>query len=163
MESIFDDQVEYLQPQMDEMIRAKARGIQFNWSVQVKYSQPSMKSIDYDDQENWFRCHDDDDDDDDEEYETPVYMHWWKLQIKYREQLGAKMSVARQRISESGNIQEKSNHVFRLEKCASTCSIRTNSCQQESRTDKMCGGENKHQLLMRVFPHYFDQIVSMNI
>ena len=36
LESYMDDLVEYQQPQMDEMLRANGRGIQFNWSVQVK-------------------------------------------------------------------------------------------------------------------------------
>ena len=66
LESYMDDLVEYLQQQMDEMLRAKGRGIQFYWSVQVKYSTPLMKTVDYDDEENWFRCHDDDDDDEEE-------------------------------------------------------------------------------------------------
>ena len=108
LESFMDNLLEYLQPQMDEMLRAKGRGIQFNCSVPVKYSTPLMKTVDYDDEENWFRCHEDDDDDDDDD-ETPVYLHSGKLQIKNREQLAAKMAEARQRISESGNIQGKSN------------------------------------------------------
>ena len=33
LESFMDDLVEYLQPQMDEMLWAKDRGIQFYWSV----------------------------------------------------------------------------------------------------------------------------------
>ena len=41
LESYMDELVEYLQPQMDKMLLAKGRGIQFNWSVQVKYSTPS--------------------------------------------------------------------------------------------------------------------------
>ena len=49
---------------MVEMLQRNGPGIQFNWSVQVKYSTPIMKTLDYDDEENWFRCHDDDDDDD---------------------------------------------------------------------------------------------------
>ena len=62
LESYFDDLVEYLQQQMDEMLRTNGRGIQINWSVQVRYSTPLMKTVDYDDEKNWFRCHDDDDD-----------------------------------------------------------------------------------------------------
>ena len=103
-----DELLEYLQPQMDQMLRAKDRGIQFCWSVQVKYSTPLM-TVDYDEEVNWFRCHDEDD----EEYETPVYLHSGKLQIKNREQLAAKIAEARQRIIErnSCSIQDKSNQV----------------------------------------------------
>ena len=70
-----------------------------------------MKTVDYDDEENWFRCHDDDDDD--EEYETPLYLHSGKLQINNREQVAAKMAEARQRLTERniGSIQGKSNQV----------------------------------------------------
>ena len=111
LELYLDDLVEYLHPQMDKMLQAKGRGIQFWWSVQVKYSTPLMKTIDYDDEENWFRCHDDDDDDDDE---TPVYLHSGKLQIKNRDQLADKMAEARQLILErnSGSIRGKSNLVI---------------------------------------------------
>ena len=72
-----------------------------------------MKTVDYDDDENWFRCPDDDADDD-EEYETPVYLHSGKLQIKNREQLATNMAEARQRITErnSGSIPSKSNKVI---------------------------------------------------
>ena len=41
LESYRDAMVEYLQPQMDEMLRAKDRGIQFYRSVQVKSAPPS--------------------------------------------------------------------------------------------------------------------------
>ena len=54
LESYFDDLVEYLQPQMDKMLQSKGRGLQFWWSVQVRYSTPLMKTVDYDDEENWF-------------------------------------------------------------------------------------------------------------
>ena len=109
-----DDLVEYLQPELDEMLRAKDHGIQFYWSEQVKYRTPLMKTVEYDDEENWFRCHDDYDDDDEEEYETPVSLHSGKIQIKNREQLAAKMAEARQSITErnSGSIQGKSNQVI---------------------------------------------------
>ena len=70
-----------------------------------------MKTVDYDDEENLFRCHDDDDADD-EEYETPIYLHSGELQINNREQLAAKMADAGQRIAESGNIKGKSNQVI---------------------------------------------------
>ena len=33
----------------------------------MKYSTPLVKTVDYDDEENWFPCHDDDDDDDDDD------------------------------------------------------------------------------------------------
>ena len=113
LESYMDDLVEYLQPQMDEMLRAKDLGIQFNWSPHVKYSTPLMKIVDYDKEENLFRCHDDDDEKK-EEYDTPVYLHSGKLQIKNREQLAAKMTEARQRIIEtsSDSIHGKSNQVI---------------------------------------------------
>ena len=95
LESYMDDLVEYLQRQMDEMLRTKERGIQFSWSVQVRSSTPFMKTVDYDNEENWFRCHDDDDDDaDDEQYETPEYLHSGKLQIKNRLQLAARIAEA---------------------------------------------------------------------
>ena len=55
LELYLDDMVEYLHPQMDKMLQSKGRGIQFWWSVQVKYSTPFMKAVDYDDEENWFR------------------------------------------------------------------------------------------------------------
>ena len=79
----------------------------------MKYSTPLMKTVDYDDNENWFRCHDDDDDDDEED-EPPIYLHSGKLQIKNREQLPAKMAEARQRIIErsSGSVQDKLNEVI---------------------------------------------------
>ena len=113
LESYIDDLVEYLQPQMDEMLRAKDLGIQFNWSAHVKYSTPLMKTVDYDNDENWFRCHEDDDEQE-EEYEPPVYLYSGNLQIKNREQLAAKLTEARQRIVErsSDNIHGKSNHVI---------------------------------------------------
>ena len=112
LELYLDDLVEYLHPQMDMMLQSKGRGIQFWWSVQVRYSTPLMKIVDYDDEENWFRCHDDDDDDDDDE--TPVYLHSGKLQIQNREQLADKMTEARQLILErnSGSIRGKSNLVI---------------------------------------------------
>ena len=85
------DLVEYLQPQMDEMLPAKELGIQFYWSVQLRYSTPLMRTVDYDDEYNLVRCHDDDIDDDEEEYETPIYLHSGKLQIKNRQKLSGKM------------------------------------------------------------------------
>ena len=117
-ELYLDDLMEYLRPERDKMLRAKGRGIQCNWSVQVKYSTPLMETVEYDEEENWFRCHDDDLD---EEYETPVYIHSGKLQIKNREQLAAKMAEARQRIieSKSDSIQGKSNKV--IVSCGHVC------------------------------------------
>ena len=41
LESYMDDLVEYLQQQMDKMLQSMGRGIQFLWSVQVRYSTPS--------------------------------------------------------------------------------------------------------------------------
>ena len=78
----------------------------------MKYSTPLMKIVDYDDDENWFRYHDDGVDDDDDE--TPVYLHSGKLQIQNREQLSDKMTEARQLILErnSGSIRGKSNLVI---------------------------------------------------
>ena len=110
LELYLDDLVEYLHPQMDKMLESKGRGIQFWWSVQVKYSTPFMKAVDYDDEENWFRCHDEDDDDDEDEV-TPVYLHTGKLQIQNRDQLSDKLEEARQIILErnSGSIRGKSN------------------------------------------------------
>ena len=95
---------------MDTMLQSKGRGIQFWWSVQVKYSTPFMKTVDYDDEENWFRCHDDDDEDE----VTPVYLHSGKLQIQNRDQLADKMAEARQLILQlnSGSIRGKSNVVI---------------------------------------------------
>ena len=49
LESYLDDLVEYLQPQMERLLRAKGRGIQFCWSMQEKYSTPMMKTVDNDD------------------------------------------------------------------------------------------------------------------
>ena len=72
LELYLDDLMEYLYPQMDEMLRAKGRGIIFWWSVQVKYNRPLVRDVDYDDEENWFLCHDDDDDDDEEDDEDDV-------------------------------------------------------------------------------------------
>ena len=95
LESYMDDLVEYLKPQMDEMLRAKDCGIQFYWSVQVNYSTPRMKTVDYDEEENWFRCQEDDANDEDDN-ETPVYLHPRKNQIKNQEQVAAKMAEARQ-------------------------------------------------------------------
>ena len=112
LELYLDDLVEYLHPQMDKILHSKGRGIQFWCSVQLKYSTPLMKIVDYDDEENWFRCQDDYDDDDDEDA-TPVYLHSGKLRIQNREQLEGKMSEARQFILErnSGSIRGKSNLV----------------------------------------------------
>ena len=114
LESYLDDLVEYLHPQMDEMLLAKVPGIQFWWSVQVKYSKPLMKTVDNDEEENWFRCQGEDDDDDDEDHATPVYLHSGKLQIQNREQLVDKMAEARQLILErnSGSLRGKSNLVI---------------------------------------------------
>ena len=79
----------------------------------MRYSTPLMKTVDYDDGENWFRCQDDEDDDDDDE-ETPVYLHSGKLQIQNRHQLPDKRAEARQLILErnSGSIRGKSNLVI---------------------------------------------------
>ena len=88
------------------------RDVESNFGgVQVRYSTPLMKIVDYDDEENWFRCHDDDGADDDE---TPVYLHSGKLQIQNGEQLSDKMAEARQLILErnSGSIRGKSNLVI---------------------------------------------------
>ena len=63
---------------MDEVHRAKGPGIQFNRSVQVSITTAFMKTVDYDDEENWFRCQEDDDDDEDD-YETPVNLHTGNL------------------------------------------------------------------------------------
>ena len=115
LELYLDELIEYLNPQMDEMLRATGRGIQFWWSVQVKYSKPLITTVDNDEEENWFRCHDDDDDDDeDEDDATPVYLHSGKLQIKNREQLADRMAKPRQSILErdSGSIRGKSNLVI---------------------------------------------------
>ena len=73
-----------------------------------------MKTVDYDDEENWVRSHDDEDDDDDEEYETPVDLHSGKFQIKIGKPPAAKLLGARQRITErnSGSIKGKSNQVI---------------------------------------------------
>ena len=113
LELYLEDLVEYLHPQMNKMLQSKGRGIQFWWSVQVKYSTPFMKTVDYDDEENWFRCHDDDDDDDEDEV-TPVYLHSGKLQIQNRDQLSDKIEEARQIILErnSGSIRGRSNLVI---------------------------------------------------
>ena len=115
LELYLDDLVEYLHPQMDKMLQSKGRGIQFWWSVQVKYSKPLMTTVDNDEEENWFRCHDDDDDDDeDEDDATPVYLHSGKLQIQNRDQLANKMDESRQIILErnSGSIRGKSNVII---------------------------------------------------
>ena len=84
LESYLDELVEYLQPQMDKMLHAKGRGILFFWRVQVKYSKPRMRRVDYDDEDNWIRCHDEDDYDEDEDDSRPVYLHSAKLQILNR-------------------------------------------------------------------------------
>ena len=105
--------MEYLHPQMDKMLQKKDCGIQFLWSVQVKYSRPLMTTVDYDDEENWFGCHDDDDDDEDDT-ETPVYLHSGNLKILNRGQVTGKMAEARQLILERnrGSIRGKSNLVI---------------------------------------------------
>ena len=114
LEFYMDDLMEYLRPEMNRMLRAKARGIQFWWSVQVKYSTPLMMTVDYHDEENWFRCHDDDDDDDDEDDETTVYLHSGKLQFLNREKMAGKREEQRQIIlaRNSGSIRGKSNVVI---------------------------------------------------
>ena len=108
-----DDLLEYLDTQMDRMLQSTGRRIQLWWSVQVKDSTPLMKTVDYDEEEKWFRCPDDDDDHDDDD-ETPVYLHSGKLQILNRNQLAARMAEARQIILErnSGSIRSKSNVVI---------------------------------------------------
>ena len=72
LESYLDELVEYLQPQMDEILRGNGRGFQLCWSVQVKSSTPLMNTVDYDADENWFRCGHDEYDDPDEDAETTV-------------------------------------------------------------------------------------------
>ena len=98
---------------MDTMLQSMCRGIQFWGSVQVKYSTPLMKTVDYDDEDKWIRCHDDADDDDEDE-ETPVFLHYGKLQIQNRDQLSVKIEEARQIILErnSGSIRGRSNLVI---------------------------------------------------
>ena len=101
-----------LHPQMEEMFLAKGVRIQFRWSVQVKYTTPLLKTVDNDEVENWFRCHDDDDDDDDDE--RPVYLHSGKLQIQNRDRVSDRIAEARQVLFESNSvsISGKSNLGF---------------------------------------------------
>ena len=109
LELYLDDLVEYLHPQMDKMLPANGSGIQLCWSVQVKYSTTLMKTVDYEDDENWFGCGHDQDNDD----EKPVYLPSGKLPIPNREQLAAKIQEAHHIILErnSGSIRSKSNVV----------------------------------------------------
>ena len=95
LESSLDNLVDYLHPQMDEMLRAKGRGIQFSWSVQVNYSTPLMRTVDCDD-ENFFACAHVEDDDEDADEKAPVSLHTGNLQIPNREHLLEKMEEARQ-------------------------------------------------------------------
>ena len=62
LELYLNDLMEYLYPQMDEMLPANGRGIIFWWSVQVKYNRALVRDADYDEVENLFPCHDDEDD-----------------------------------------------------------------------------------------------------
>ena len=81
----------------------------------MKYCTPLMKTVEYDDEENWFMCeHDEDDDNEDEYDETPVYLHSGKLSIPNRERLAEKMEEPRQFILEinSESILSKPNVVI---------------------------------------------------
>ena len=44
--------MENLHPQMDEMLRAKGRGIIFWWRVQVTFNVPLVRDLDYEEQDN---------------------------------------------------------------------------------------------------------------
>ena len=96
---------------MDEMLRNKGRGIQFWWSVQVKYSTTLMNTVENDDEKKWFGSGHDEDDDEDDDNETPLHLHSGKLRIPNRDQLPQKMEEARQILIErnSGSIRGKSN------------------------------------------------------
>ena len=72
--------MEYQHPQIARMLRANGRGIQFYWSMQVKYSTALMKPIHYDDEESRFGCGEEEDDNEDDQ-DNPVYMHSGKVQI----------------------------------------------------------------------------------
>ena len=59
LDSYRDDGMEYLGTEMDKILRAKGRGTQFCWSVQVKTSTTLLKTIDYDEEEScvaYYNC-----------------------------------------------------------------------------------------------------------
>ena len=99
LELYLSDLVEYLQPQIDKILEAKARGIFFWLSLQVNYNQPLDRA---DEQES----------EDDEG--SPAYLHTGKLYITNRYQLSEKMKQATQIILErnSSSIRGNSNVVI---------------------------------------------------
>ena len=82
VESYLDEMMEYLQPQKDKMIQANGRGILIGEVDKVRSCTQLMKTVDYDDEDNWFSWHDDADHDDDE---IQVNLHSGKLQIQNRD------------------------------------------------------------------------------
>ena len=161
LELYLDDLMEYLYPQMEEMIRGKGRGIIFWWSVQVKYSRSLMKTVDYDDEENWFRCQDD-------ETTMTLTMMRTARSICTRGDTRSRIENSWLRGWQRPDISSLNGRaaaseasrmwsLIQLEMCVSKCSITTtNSSVWGTKTDKAGGVVITRQLLTKVFAQNFN-------